>query len=108
MTKPDDVLLTESIKIPSDILEAAMQALKAARPRYESVDQYEAHWVAVARSIEAEREACAQVADTLVDVLTDEIADASTNMSRQILSTQRHAIQTAAAAIRRRSEASAL
>lgn len=48
--------------IPEDILEAAMEALKAARPAYDSQDQYDAHWESVARAILVERERCAELA----------------------------------------------
>lgn len=58
----------------------------------------------IAQAIALEREACAKVLDALAEVISDEIAEADSNMSRQILSTQRHAVQTGAAAIRQRGE----
>lgn len=38
-------------KIPEWVLEAALEALKAARPAYDSEEQYDAHWEAIARAL---------------------------------------------------------
>ena len=51
-----------------DIMEAAMEVLKAARPAYDSVEQYDTHWLAVASAILAERERCAKICEQQAQV----------------------------------------
>lgn len=56
---------------------------------------------AILAATAAEREACALVVTTLIDVINDEIAgELGRPVHRMALSTQRHALETAVAAIR--------
>ena len=59
-------------EIPEWAMEAAMEALKAARPAYDSQGQYDQHWESVARALVAAARrgalAIADMADAYADV----------------------------------------
>jgi len=92
MSKPD--------YIPQDVWDTASGVwLGISYPKnWESIVEF------CAETILNEREKCAQVIDTLAEVIADEMKSADYEVGRRILATQRYALQSGAAAIRAMSD----
>lgn len=96
MSKPDDV--------PQDVWAAAERAI-CTEGVY--VRGNLSHMLVVercARAIMAEREACAVIVDDLAWVIQGEAERAPTSILRRASSAQKHAVETAAVAIRSRTQ----